>query len=216
MSLTDEGKTFPVRYGIDAVELLLEVFHFCSAASQGDEDERRYESLSQRALLRNIRFLAEILDITAMSAQHNPTPYFVGMSLDGRSPNPRSDPCFAREDQTLVVMCAAVMPGNEPPVLRSNTLRRNLSGITFDSTFHVNESASWLLYRNVNTDPIDFELMAVITIKDGVNGRGFRILEPRSLKLGTVMMDSSQNCQWMLSVPPKAHLDFMKLIVIGV
>lgn len=219
LSLTDEGKTFPIQYGIDQTRLFLLLIHFCgrSAVQELRLEQEMPTSLilkqnSQRAFIRNSKYMAEMLELTV--ATQRTQPYYYGSGADSRSPSPRPNPCFPCSDQTLVLQCTIIVPGNEPPILRSNTLKRGISAVQFDQLLHIDESGSWLLCRWQSSNVHDLVVVAVITIKDGPQGRGFRILEPGQPGLGS-LTPSQNDREWSLFVSSEQHLDFLKIVVLG-
>lgn len=250
LGLTQDGNDFVIRYGISAVELLLRVFHFAGTRMvQGEngtttrrnihtsQSQTRYRPASQRALIRNARYLAEMLEL--VPGYQKTAPYFHGSTV-AKGPSPQPDPCFPTETQCLVLQCTAIEPGNEPPILRSNTLRKSMSLIAYDILLHLDESSSWLMCRDirVNKSPHDriqqqLVLVAIVTIKDGPSGRGFRILEPGNhlrdcdiLHIGHLQEDEDMDMgnddnetqlgKWEIAMSADAHLDFLKTIILGV
>lgn len=231
LGLIGEGDRFTIKYGIHTVELLLRVFHFCGnmAAQDGTGgrtsrsstldlgEDNYYRPVSQRALMRNTKYLAEILEL--IPAYQKTSPYFHGSLATARGPSPKPDPCFPGEGQALIMLCTTIEPGGEPPVLRSNTLRRSMGSIPFDILLHLDESSSWLMCRTDENHPDQLILVAVVTIKDGAQGRGFRILEPGN-DLATSMIlpvaNQLEYGKWEMAVPPKAHLAFLQVVVLGV
>lgn len=217
LSLTDEGRRFPIHYGIDKIELFLSVIHFCGQSSAGLGEVASTLILqqgSQRALMRNSKHIAEILEIIPAALQRT-QPYYYGSGPDVRAPSPRPKPYFPCENQTLVLQCSVIVPGNEPPVLRSNTLKRSMASIAFDQIMHVDESSSWLMCRQQNED--NLTIVGVITIKESSQGRGFRILDPGQLISWTLNCSQDDHAEgtWTLHVQPEAHFHFLKIIVLG-
>ncbi|KAK5073001.1 hypothetical protein LTR64_000592 [Lithohypha guttulata] len=219
LSLTDEGPRFPIRYGVSVLDLFLTVFRFCGHAVHEGQSEHTqgeiYVPASQRAFFRNARYLAEIMDL--VSSYQRTQPYFQGIAMSARGPSPRPEPCFPREHDTLILYCSSIDPDNEPPVLRSNTLRRNLQGIVYDSILHLDDSSTWLLVRNTGNSYVS-SLVALITIKDSPQGRrGFKVLEPGPLSGATISAanKSSGSNAWKFVVPPDKHLDLLKATVLG-
>lgn len=231
LGLIEEGDRFVIKYGIHTVELLLRSFHYCgsmaaqekrrgrmSYSSTPDSDEdNHYRPISQRALMRNTKYLAEILELIPVFQK--PSPYFHGSLATVRAPSPKPDPCFPNEGQDLILLCTTIDPGGEPPVLRSNTLRRSMGSIPFDVLLHLDESSSWLMCCMDEQDMNQLMLVAVVTIKDGAQGRGFRILEPGSNLAASVILplaDQVDRRKWEMVVPPEAHLGFLQVVVLGV
>lgn len=215
LSLTDEGRTFPIQYGIEQIRLFLLLIHFCGTSAVQEQEVPTSLVLrqnSQRALIRNTKYIAEVLELTV--AAQRTQPYYYGAGVDTRGPSPRPDPCFPCPNQTLVLQCTMIIPGNEPPVLRSNTLRRSISAIPFDQLLHVDESGSWLMCRWQSSNVHDVVVTGIITIKDGPQGRGFRILEPGPLAMGS-LKPSHDDREWTLSISSERHLDFLKLVILG-
>lgn len=219
LSLSDEGSKFPVRYGIDQIQLFLTVLHFCGQSAFNEYQtiglKGQLEPTAQRAFIRNARFLAETLEV--IPAYQKTPPYFHGTALSSRGPSPRPDPCFPRADETLHLRCTTVNSGDEPPVLRSSSLQRYVSTIPFDLLLHLDESSSWLMCRRQEEEDSALVVAAVITIKDGPRGRGFKILEPGRVAGSTIvpLTDAGVRGRWKLEVPPDAHLDLLKLVILG-
>lgn len=214
LSLTDEGSMFPIQYGIAKIDLFLSVLHFCgqSASQEGEQSTPLIlVQNSQRAFIRNSKHIAEILEISPAAVQKT-QPYYYGSGLDMRGPSPRPNACFPREDQAVVLQCSTIVPGNEPPILRSNTLKRSISSIPFNQILYIHESTSWLLCQQPKDLP-NLSIVGVITVKDSPQGRGFRILEPGQLVSG--IFECSLDGSWSLHVPPEAHLHLLKIIVLG-
>jgi len=219
LSLSDEGSNFPVKYGIDKVQLFLTVFHFCGQSAfdeyQTAVPQNPLEPTAQRALMRNAKYLAETLEV--IPAYQKTSAYFHSTAFSSRGPSPRPDPCFPRADQTLHLRCTMINPGDEPPVLRSNSLQRSVSTITFDLLLHLDESSSWLMCRRHEGQRSALAVVAVITIKDGARGRGFKILEPGKVAGSMVLplTDTNIGGKWKLEIQPDAHLDLLRLVILG-
>lgn len=218
LSLTDEGSKFPIHYGIDKADLFLSLIHFCGQSAVEEQefpDPLVLDQSSQRAFIRNSKHIAETLELT-VSAQRT-QPYYHGFGSDFRRPSPRPYPCFPSANQTVVLQCSTIVPGNEPPILRSNTLRRSISSIPFDQLLHINESTSWLMCRHSSNDLQQLGVVCAITIKDSPQGRGFRILEPGQLafELLDPSHDGDPTESWGLRIAPEAHLHFFKIVVLG-
>ena len=219
LSLTDEGFSFPIRYGIGVTDLYLSVIHFCAEAAVGHNQEASRSSVfrpaSQRAFLRNAKFLAEVLEV--IPRYQRTQPYFYGSGFDNRGPSPRPDPCFPCQDQAMALYCTIIEDGNEPPVLRSNTLRRSLEYLAFDVLLHLSESSSWLLCR-ASAQTESLTLVAIITIKDSAHGRGFKILDPGRLALSKTLavVRSTNQTVWEFVVNVEAHLSFFQAVILGI
>lgn len=222
LSLTDEGKQFPIRYGVAKTDLFLSVIHFCgrSPVGEGLGDGVQPNSLvlernAQRAFIRNSKHLAEMLELATPAAQKT-QPYYYAAGVDLRGPSPRPNACFPSATQAMVLRCTIISPGNEPPVLRSNTLKRSISSISFQYLLHIDESSSWLMCRqHGSTDELN--IVGIITIKDSPRGRGFRILEP-GLLLSVLLHpshDENRPGNWSLHIPPDLHLPFLKATILG-
>ena len=220
LSLSDEGNTFPIKYGIDNVHLFLTVFHFCGQSAFEEyhttSPKDHFEPTSQRAFMRNSKFLAETLEV--IPAYQKTLPYFHGTATSSRGPSPRPDPCFPCAGQTLRLQCTAINPGDEPPVLRSNSLQRSVSTISSDLLLHLDESQSWLMCRRQEGQTNALVVVAIITIKDSPRGRGFKILEPGRVARSTVEPARGGNVsgKWYLDIPTDAHLDLLKIVILGV
>ncbi|KAJ9655319.1 hypothetical protein H2198_005774 [Neophaeococcomyces mojaviensis] len=227
LALTTQGTQFPVKYGIDLLELFLTTFHFCGLAIYQDVDVTPtlvYEPPSQRALIRNAKYLAETLEL--IPAYQKTPPYLTNTSsmsstmsnqsgsIDLRTPNPRADPCFPCQDQWLSLQCTIIVAGNEPPVLRSNTLRRSIESVPFDVLVHIAESSSWLMCQREGPDKVI--CIGIITLKDGPHGRGFKILEPGQLSRSQIAREPGSVDNWKMLVRPEGHLDWLKVIILGI
>lgn len=217
LSLTDEGNQFPIQYGIEKIDLFLSVIHFCGR-TVGEEDAQVnplvLEQNSQRAFIRNSKHIAEVLEVIPPTVQKT-QPYYYGSGLDMRGPSPRPRPCLPCLDQTVVLQCSTIVPGNEPPILRSNTLKRSISSIPFNQILHIHESTSWLLCQQ-HDNIFDLSIVGVITIKDSPQGRGFRVLEPGHLVSGTFHRSHDDlGGSWSLHIPPEAHLHLLKIVILG-
>ena len=215
LSLTSEGRRLSVRYGIKPIQLFMTVIHFCGGMAKTNAPDVQIEGIfwpaSQRAFFRNARYLAEII---GLAIGHTRTqPYFpgTGTSLGYRGPNPRPDPCFPCENQVLALRCSVVEVGNEPPALRSNSLQRNLARFSYDILLHVDESNSWLLCTNDRSE--EPTLVALVTIKDSAQGRGFKILECGPLSMCGIAAGSA-SVESILYVPPAAHLHLLKALIL--
>ena len=219
LSLSDEGNAFPIEYGIDRVQLLLTVFHFCGQSAWQEyhhgSKQDQFRPTSQRAFMRNAKFLAETMEL--IPAYQRTPPYFHGAALSARGPSPRPDPGFPCAPQTLHLQCTTISPGDEPPVLRSSSLQRTMSTIAFDMLLHLDESSTWFLCLRQDEQPDTLAIRAAITIKDGPRGRGFKILEPGKLATSPVvpLTDGTGLEQWDLAVSSDAHLDLLKLVILG-
>lgn len=216
LSLTSEGMQFPINYGISTSRLFALVFYYCAEtyATQHPaslQDDVFWPS-SQRAFFRNAKHLAEIMELVF---SHDKTlPYFPGMGL--RAPHPKPDPCWPREFQKLMLSCSIVQPGNEPPLLRSHTLQQRLAEYSFDLLLHLEESTSWLLcQRQLPTE--NLLLTAIVTIKDNMQGRGFKILDASSLSMCPVVPSRNDNSEqkWQLAVGPGMHLNLLAAVIFG-
>lgn len=215
LSLTEEGRSFPIQYGIDQIHLFPILVHFCGQSAVQEQEippSLVLRQNSQRAFIRNSKCIAEMLELIVPAQRTQP--YYYGSGVDSRSPSPRPNPCFPCLNQTLFLQCTMIIPGNEPPILRSNTLKRSISTVQFDQLLHIDESGSWLMCRWQSSNVHDVVVAGVITIKDGPQGRGFRILEPGQLATGS-LMPSHDGREWSLSVPTERHLDFLKIVVLG-
>ncbi|KAK5944307.1 hypothetical protein PMZ80_003588 [Knufia obscura] len=220
LSLSEEGDAFPIQYGVDKVGLFLTAIHFCgrSAAQEhhGASLQAHYRPASQRAFMRNARFLAETMEV--IPAYQRTPPYFHGTAVSTRGPSPRPDPCFPCAYQILHLQCTTVVPGDEPPVLRSSSLQRTMGSIAFDTLLHLDETSSWLMCKKQEGQIDGLAVVAVITIKDGPRGRGFKILEPGRLAASVITHpgDGSGMGKWEMTIPADAHLDLLKITILSV
>lgn len=221
LSLTDEGNSFPIQYGIDRLQLFLTVIHFCgqSATQEYQNDpQARFKPVSQRAFMRNVRYLAETMELIPSTYQRT-SPYFHGPAVSARGPSPRADPCFPCSGQSMCLQFTIINGGDEPPILRSNTLRRAMSSISFDCLLHLDESSSWFMCRT-QADDIEqsLEVVAVVTIKDGAHGRGFKILEPGKLQECRVVspVGGDMPARWEMDIPAEAQLDLLKVVILAI
>jgi len=220
LSLSDEGSTFPIQYGIDKVKLFLTAIHFCGNSAYKEyhdgSNQYHFRPAFQRGFMRNAKFLAEIMEV--IPAYQKTPPYFHGTALSARGPSPRPDPCFPCAHQILLLQCTTVTPGDEPPVLRSTSLQRTMGSIPFDMLLHLDESSSWFMCQRLNDRSGGLVVVATITIKDGPRGRGFKILEPGRLAASRIApsTEGDGTGRWEVSVPADAHLDLLKIIVLGV
>lgn len=219
LALTDEGGGFPVRYGIDQTELFLSLLHFCGNLAVLEQDDLSQPLLlqqtTQRAFIRNAKHVAETLGLVTFVQRTQP--YYPGYGGDTRTPPSRPNPCFPCADQVLVLQCSTIVPGSEPPILRSNTLRRSISRLGFERLVHVDESSSWLICRRQSHNADHLTVMGVITIKESSQGRGFRILECDKSTFGllTPTHDQEFTGKWVLSIPPEKHINFLKIVILG-
>lgn len=216
LSLTYEGKYFPIRYGISTFDLFFATFHACHHREDIEEPEKEdFVPRSQRAFFRNARFLAEIMQL--LPVYHTKTqPYFPGVTFSVKGPSPRPDPCFPAAHQVLHLQCTLIDPQNEPPVLRSNTLKRSMSAIAFDAIVHVNESSTWLLLQKTNFSAT-WHTAAAVTIKDSQYGRGFKILASRTMQrnLSMIVSDDTEGPKFDLVVPPEGHSELLQLSILA-
>lgn len=220
LSLSEEGSTFPIRYGIDTVQLFLTAVHFCGNSAYQEyyrmSPQDYFKPESQRAFVRNAKFLAETMEV--IPAYQKTPPYFHASAVSARGPSPRPNPCFPCAVQTLCLQCTTIIPGDEPPILRSHSLQRTMNTVAFDLLLHLDESSSWLMCRKLNELPDRLIVVAAITIKDGPRGRGFKILEPGKLATSEIMpLPNKGNLErWGLAIPPDGHLDLLKIVILGV
>lgn len=216
LSLTSEGEQFPISYGIDVSELFALVFYYCAETYatqyQTVSPDDVFWPNSQRAFFRNAKYLAEIMGLCFSHEQTSP--YFPGMGL--RAPHPNPDPCWPQSRQRLALYCSIVKAGNEPPSLRSNKLQQRLTDFSFDLILHLDETTSWLLCQKQSSDG-GLLLLAVLTIKDNIQGRGFRILDAGPLAacaISAVGVDNTGQ-KWQLIVQPEMHLKLLTAVILG-
>lgn len=215
LSLTYQGTSFPVRYGISLFELFLTAFYHCSEQTAKEElQEHVLEPMFQRALFRNARFLAETMQL--LPVYHGRTqPYFPGAAVSTKGPSPRPDPCFPHERQSLLLQCSLVDPENEPPVLRSKTLRRSLADVSYDAIVHLDESSTWLLVCKTEDDSV-WHAIAAVTIKDSAHGRGFKILSTGKLQQCQIITTRGGPLKMLkLIVPPEDHSALLEITILA-
>jgi len=225
LPLTTQGMHFPVKYGINLFDLYLTTFHFCGLATYHDTDSTPpliHDPPSQRALIRNAKFLVETMELLP-SYQKTP-PYLTthtssssnttSLTLNPLTPSPRPNPSFPAPDQYISLTLTPIHPGTEPPILRSSTLRRSIEAIPFDVLLHIDESSSWLLCRRQGPDKLG--CVAVVTLKDdGLGRKGFRVLEGGWLGRGQIERVGKGE-KWRILVGPEGHGDFIRVVVLGV